>query len=88
MGLFDSLFGGNQNFQNGSRNSPNQSQYQNYDQMLSGLISNPYAFAKEHDLNIPSNIKHPRQMVNYIITSGQIDGGLINAIQSVVSHRG
>lgn len=81
MGLFDSLFGGSQNIQNGSRN-------QNYIQMLSSLMSNPYEFAKNNGLNIPSNIKHPKQMVNYIINSGQVDGGMLNAIQNVVSRGG
>lgn len=88
MGLFDSLFGGSQNIQNGSRNQPNQQQNVNYDQLLSQLMSNPYAFARENKLNIPTNIKHPKQMVDYIISSGQMGGWILNEIQNVVSQRG
>lgn len=86
MGLFDSLFGGGQNIQNGSRNRPNQQQNVNYDQLLSQLMSNPYAFARENNLNIPTNIKHPKQMVDYIISSGQMGGWILNEIQNVVSQ--
>lgn len=86
MGLIDSLFGGSQKNQNGSRMDPNPNQNQNYVQMLSRLMTNPYVFAKDCNLYIPSNIRGARQMVNYLITSGQIDGGMLNDIQAVASR--
>lgn len=88
MGLFDSLFDGSQNVQNDSRNRSNRQPNQNYDQLLSRLMSNPYDFAKENNLNIPTNLKHPKQMVNYIISSGQMGGWFLNAIQNAISQRG
>jgi len=87
MGIFDSLFGGGPQIQNGSRN---QTRRQNPIQMLMQLKRNPGAILRQSGFNIPSNVRDPGDgsgYAQYLYQSGQIDDGMLNLIQNAVSRR-
>ena len=87
MGIFDSLFGGGPQIQNGSRN---QSRRQNPMQMLMQLKRNPGAILRQSGFNIPSNVRDPGDgsgYMQYLRETGQIDDGMLNLIQNAVSRR-
>lgn len=87
MGIFDSLFGGGQQIQNGSRN---QTRRQSPWQMLMQLKHNPGAILRQSGFNIPSNVRDPGDgsgYAKYLRETGQVDEGLLNIIQNVASRR-
>ena len=87
MGIFDSLSGGGQQIQNGSRN---QTRRQNPMQMLMQLKRNPGAILRQSGFNIPSNVRDPGDgsgYMQYLRETGQIDEGMFNLIQNAVSRR-
>lgn len=87
MGIFDSLFGGASQIQNGSRN---QTRRQNPMQMLMQLKRNPGAVLRQSGFNIPSNVRDPGDgsgYMQYLRETGQVDDGMLNLIQDTVSNR-
>lgn len=87
MGIFDSLFGGAPQIQNGSRN---QSRRQNPMQMLMQLKRNPGAILRQSGFNIPSNVHDPGDgsgYMQYLRETGQVDDGMLGLIQNAVSRR-
>lgn len=87
MGIFDSLFGGAPQIQNGSRN---QSRRQNPMQMLMQLKRDPAIILRQSGFNIPSNVRDPGDgsgYAKYLRETGQVDEGLLNIIQNVASRR-
>lgn len=87
MGIFDSLFGGGPQIQNGSRM---QGGRQNPMQMLMQLKRNPGSILRQSGFNIPSNIHDPGDgsgYMQYLRETGQVDDGILNLIQSAVSRR-
>lgn len=87
MGIFDSLFGGTPQIQNGSRN---RGQRQSLWQMLMQLKHDPTAILRQSGFNIPSNVRDPGDgsgYANYLKETGQVDEGILNIIQNVVSRR-
>lgn len=87
MGIFDSLIGGGQQIQNGSRN---QTRRQNPMQMLMQLKRNPGAILRQSGFNIPSNVRDPGDgsgYMQYLRETGQVDDGMLNLIQNAVSRR-
>ena len=84
MGIFDSLFGGGPQIQNGSRM---QARRQNLMQMLFQLKRNPAEVFRQAGFSIPANIRDPGDGSGYIIflyQSGQVDIGILQIIQNVV----
>ena len=87
MGIFDSLIGGGQQIQNGSRN---QTRKQNPMQMLMQLKRNPGSVLRQSGFNIPSNVRDPGDgsgYMQYLRETGQVDDGMLNLIQNAVSRR-
>lgn len=87
MGIFDSLIGGGQQIQNGSRN---QTRRQNPMQMLMQLKRNPGTVLRQSGFNIPSNVRDPGDgsgYMQYLRETGQVDDGMLNLIQNAVSKR-
>ena len=87
MSIFDSLFGGAPQIQNGSRN---QTRRQNPMQMLMQLKRNPGAILRQSGFNIPSNVRDPGDgsgYMQYLRETGQVDDGMLNLIQNAVSRR-
>ena len=87
MGIFDSLFGGAPQIQNGSRN---QTKRQSPWQMLMQLKRDPAAILRQSRFNIPSNVRDPGDgsgYAKYLIETGQVDEGLLNIIQNAASRR-
>ena len=87
MGIFDSLFGGGPQIQNGSRN---QGRRMTPMQMLMQLKRNPSEVLRQAGYNIPNNVKDNgdgRGYAQYLYQSGQIDNGMLNLIQNAVSRR-
>lgn len=87
MGIFDSLFGGAPQIQNGSRN---RGQRQSPWQMLMQLKRDPAIILRQSGFNIPSNVRDPGDgsgYAKYLRETGQVDEGLLNIIQNVASRR-
>ena len=87
MGIFDSLFGGAPQIQNGSRN---QTRRQNPMQMLMQLKRNPGAILRQSGFNIPANVRDPGDgsgYMQYLRETGQVDDGMLSLIQNAVSRR-
>ncbi len=87
MGIFDSLSGGGSQTQNGSRN---RGQRQSLWQMLMQLKHDPAAILKQSGFNVPSNVRDPGDgsgYAKYLRETGQVDEGILNIIQNVVSRR-
>lgn len=87
MGIFDSLFGGGPQIQNGSRM---QTRRQNPMQMLMQLKHNPGAVLRQSGFNIPSNVRDPGDgsgYMQYLRETGQVDDGMLNLIQNAASRR-
>lgn len=87
MGIFDSLFGGGPQIQNGARN---QARRQNPMQMLFQLKRNPAEILRQAGFNIPANIRDSGDgsgYINYLYQSGQIGNGDLQMIQNAVSGR-
>lgn len=87
MGIFDSLSGGSSQIQNGSRN---RGQKQSLWQMLMQLKRNPGSVLRQSGFNIPSNVRDPGDgsgYAKYLKETGQVDEGILNIIQNVVSRR-
>lgn len=82
MGIFESLGrkqqGRDQKIQNGSRNPV---------QMLGALKNDPENIVRKAGFNIPKGMRDPRQIVQYLLQSDQIDNGQIQMIQNAVSSR-
>lgn len=85
MGIFDSLTGGRQQIQNGSRirrMSPMS--------MLAQLKRDPLSIIRQSNFNIPPNVKDPGDgsgYVQYLKETGQVDEFIISAIQNSVANR-
>lgn len=79
MGIFDSLVGGSRRIQNGSRN-----QRMSYQQMLSELKSNPNGIVNQSNFSVPNGMTDPREIVNYLMNSGQVGNGFFNMIRNAV----
>lgn len=77
MSLFDQL----------GRNSqmPNKNQLS---QMANQLQQNPIQFLQAAGYNIPNNInlKDPNSIINFLIQSKQINGGLISVAQQLLTN--
>lgn len=76
MSLFDQLNAG-------SRNSlPDKQQMAN---LVSQLQSNPTAFLQQMGYNVPSNLNNPNAIINHLMSSNQINGGLLAKAQQLLS---
>ena len=87
MGIFDSLFGGAPQIQNGSRN---QTKRQSPWQMLMQLKHDPVSILRQYKFNIPSNVRDPGDgsgYMQYLRETGQVDEGILNIIQNAASRR-
>ena len=87
MGIFDSLSGGGQQIQNGSRN---RTRRQNPMQMLMQLKRDPAVVLRQSGFNIPSNVHDPGDgsgYMQYLRETGQVDDNMIGIIQNAVSRR-
>lgn len=84
MGIFDSLFGGTSQIQNGSRI---QSRRKNPMQMLIQLKRDPIGVLAQAGYKVPSDCRDGKQLVEYLYNSGQIGNGEIQMIQNAVSER-
>ena len=87
MGIFDSLFGGGPQIQNGSRIPQRR---QNPIQMLAQLKRDPSMVLRQSGFNIPSNVRDPGDgsgYMQYLRETGQVDDGVIGMIQNAVSGR-
>lgn len=87
MGIFDSLFGGGPQIQNGSRM---QARRQNPMQMLFQLKRNPAEVLRQAGFSIPANIRDPGDgsgYINYLYQSGQVDNGILQTIQNAAGGR-
>ena len=77
MSLFDSL----------NKRLPQQ-QSTNQQQMLDQLKRNPASTLKQAGLNIPDDMKNPDQIINYLISSGQIQNTRLQAAQRIMQMFG
>ena len=83
MGIFDSLGGGGQQ----RRDRRNQNESRNPMQMLGLLKRNPMGILQQAGYSIPKGMTDPRQMVNHLWQTGQIDNSDLQMIQDAVSPR-
>lgn len=87
MSIFDSLFGGAPQIQNGSRI---QQRRQSPWQMLMQLKHDPVSILRQSKFNIPSNVRDPGDgsgYMQYLRETGQVDEGILNIIQNAASRR-
>lgn len=87
MGIFDSLFGGAPQIQNGSRT---QQKRQSPWQMLMQLKRDPAIILRQSGFNIPSNVRDPGDgsgYAKYLRETGQVDEGILNIIQNAALRR-
>jgi hypothetical protein len=71
MGLFDRLGG----------------QQQNPQQILQRLQQDPTGMLKQKGLNIPQGMTNPQQIVNHLISSGQIPNARLQQVLQMVGRR-
>ena len=82
MGIFDSLVGAEKNQGRSNQNRP-----RNPMQMLGMLKSNPRGILQQAGYTIPNGMSSPRQMVNYLLDSRQINNEQLQTIKDAVSQR-
>lgn len=71
MGLFDKLGG----------------QQQNPQQILQQLQQDPAGMLKQKGLNIPQGMTNPQQIVNHLISSGQIPNSRLQQVLQMMGRR-
>lgn len=71
MGLFDKLSG----------------QQQNPQQILQQLQQDPAGMLKQKGLNIPQGMTNPQQIVNHLISSGQIPNARLQQVLQMMGRR-
>ena len=84
MGIFDSLFVGGPQIQNGSRI---QGRRQNPMRMLMELKRDPVGVLTQAGYKVPKDCRDGKQLVEYLYNSGQIGNGELQMIQNAVSGR-
>lgn len=82
MGIFDSLVGSEKRPRRSSQNVP-----RNPMQMLGMLKNNPRSILQQAGYTIPNGMTDPRQMVQYLLDSSQIDSEQLQTIKNAVSQR-
>lgn len=75
MGIFDKL-------DKGPVNQPNPMQ------MLQQLRSDPVSVLKQAGYQIPANMNDPRQMVNYLLQSGQVPQARYQQVMQMAGRMG
>ena len=75
MSLFDQL-GTNRS------NLPDRNQMAN---LVGQLQNNPTAFLRQMGYNIPDGINNPNAIINHLMTSKQINGGLLAKAQQLLN---
>ena len=76
MSLFDSL---------GGNNAPAPT---NPMQMLSQLKGNPAQMLKQVGYNIPANMNNPKEIINHLLNSGQVNNSRLNMAQQMARQFG
>lgn len=71
MGLFDKLGG----------------QQQNPQQILQQLQQDPAGMLKQKGLTIPQGMTNPQQIVNHLISSGQVPNARLQQIMQMMGRR-
>lgn len=71
MGLFDKLGG----------------QQQNPQQILHQLQQDPVGMLKQKGLTIPQGMTNPQQIVNHLVSSGQIPNARLQQIMQMMGRR-
>lgn len=61
---------------------------QNPMQMLQQIKSNPAAVLKQAGLNIPDGMNDPRQIINHLMQSGQVQNSRLQMAQQMLSQMG
>lgn len=56
-------------------------------QMMAQLRSNPAAVLKQRGLNIPDGMSDPQQIVQHLISSGQISNNALQAVMQMVGQK-
>ena len=57
--------------------------YQNPMMMLNELRQNPSGVLSRIGYRVPTEMNDPSQILNYLMSSGQINGGRLSAIQNI-----
>lgn len=56
-------------------------------QMMSQLRSNPAAVLKSRGLNVPDGMSDPQQIVQHLISSGQVSNNALQAAMQMMGRR-
>lgn len=62
-------------------------QQQNPQQILQQLQQDPAGMLKQKGLNIPAGMKNPQQIVNHLISSGQIPNARLQQVLQMMGKR-
>lgn len=56
-------------------------------QMMAQLRSNPAAVLKQRGLNVPDGMSDPQQIVQHLISSGQVSNNALQAAMQMMGRR-
>ena len=56
-------------------------------QMMAQLRSNPAAVLKQRGLNVPDGMSDPQQIVQHLISSGQVSNNALQAAMQMIGRR-
>lgn len=56
-------------------------------QMMMQLRSNPAAVLKQRGMNVPDGMSDPRQIVQHLISSGQVSNNAIQAAMQMIGRK-
>ncbi len=56
-------------------------------QMMAQLRSNPAAVLKQRGLNVPDGMNDPQQIVQHLISSGQVSNNALQAAMQMMGRR-
>ena len=76
MSMFDNL-------RNSPRNGVDMNQM---NQLMGELRQNPVGFLQKMGYNVPSNLNTPNGIINYLMQSNQINGGLLSTAQALLGN--
>ena len=56
-------------------------------QMIQQLRSNPAAMLKQRGLNIPAGMNDPQQIIQHLVSSGQVPQARLQQVMSMIGRR-
>lgn len=71
---------------NGAQNAPQSQGYNNPAQMLDALRRDPAGVLRSRGLNIPNGMNNPQEIINHLLSSGQVSNPRLQMAQQMVQR--